>query len=197
MIILLSGAIYHLVEFVIVSGLDILTVSDKLSAFSLCSFKACCNASISALCSLTASSTAWRDSVLRCSARSLWSQPKSCLIMLKYIIHKENGITIKLHVWEKALKRQMFYLFCFSLSSSLCRSLVRLSAWVFSSSRAPLHASHCLSFSSNSSFRDSSSTTCSSSMLHVVFSVSMFWEHKLKDHSHGLSVKCYHSHNFL
>lgn len=70
------------------------------------------------------------------------------------------------------------YLFCFSLSSSLCRSLVRLSAWLFSSSRAALQASHCLSFSSNSSFRDSSSTTCSSNMLHVVFSVSMFWYDK-------------------
>lgn len=49
-----------------------LTVSERLSAFSLCSFKACCKARISALCSLTASSTAWRDSELRWSARSLW-----------------------------------------------------------------------------------------------------------------------------
>lgn len=78
-------------------------------------------------------------------------------------------------IWHTALTMLRHYLFCFSLSRSLCRSLVRLSAWLFSSSRAPLQASHCLSFSSNSSFRDSSSTTCSSSMLHVVFSVSMFW----------------------
>lgn len=46
-------------------------MSERLSALSLCSFSACCKARISALCSFTASSTAWRDSVLRWSARNL------------------------------------------------------------------------------------------------------------------------------
>lgn len=48
-----------------------LTVSARLSAFSFWSLRACCRARISALCSFTASSTAWRDSELRCSERSL------------------------------------------------------------------------------------------------------------------------------
>lgn len=48
-----------------------LTVSVRLSAFSFWSLRACCRARISVLCSFTASSTAWRDSELRCSERSL------------------------------------------------------------------------------------------------------------------------------
>lgn len=70
------------------------------------------------------------------------------------------------------------HLFCFSVSSSLWTSLVRLSAWFFSSSSVPLQASHCLSFSSSSSFMVSSSRTCSSSIVHVVFRVSRFYSDK-------------------
>ncbi|TNN77628.1 hypothetical protein EYF80_012218 [Liparis tanakae] len=115
-----------------------LTVSTRLSAFAFWSLRACCRARISALCSFTAFSAAWRDSELRCSERSL-----------KHTAHQ----------WRR----------------SLWMSLVLLSAWFFSSSSVALQASHCLSFSSSSSFRVSSSRTCSSSMVHVVFSVSRFW----------------------
>lgn len=52
-----------------------LTVSARLSALSFWSLRACWRARSSALCSLTACSTAWRDSELRCSARSLKHQP--------------------------------------------------------------------------------------------------------------------------
>lgn len=55
----------------LLNGVEILTVSARLSALSFWSLRACCRARISALCSLTACSTAWRDSELRCSARSL------------------------------------------------------------------------------------------------------------------------------
>lgn len=114
-----------------------------------------------------------------------------CLARLRAALVCTQSVMNKIS-WQHRLKQRpeslchtvfesvsVCHLFCFSLSNSLCRSLVRLSAWLFSSSRAPLQASHCRSFSSNSSFRDSSSTTCSSSMLHVVFSVSMFWKNKL------------------
>lgn len=58
---------------------EMLTVSARLSALSFWSLRACCRARISALCSLTACSTAWRDSVLRCSARSLQHSAGHCL----------------------------------------------------------------------------------------------------------------------
>ncbi|MCJ8735086.1 hypothetical protein PDJAM_G00242830, partial [Pangasius djambal] len=45
-----------------------------------------------------------------------------------------------------------------------CISRALRSAWFFSSSSAVLQLSHCLSFSNSSSFRVSSSSTCSSSM---------------------------------
>lgn len=135
------------------------TVSERPSAFSFWSFKACCSTRISALCSFTASSTAWRDSELRWSARNLKRQSKRVRTL-----HWNICKCVFVHC----------NLFCFSLSSCLCISRALRSAWFFSSSSAVLQLSHCLSFSNSSSFKVSSSSTCSSSMVHVVFRVSIF-----------------------
>lgn len=78
-----------------------------------------------------------------------------------------------------------YNLFCFSLSSCLCISRALRSVWFFSSSSAVLQLSHCLSFSNSSSFRVSSSSTCSSSMVHVVFRVSMFYTHTYTKYAHS------------
>lgn len=66
----------------------LLTLSERLSALSFCSFNACWRAKISALCSLTASSTTWRDSVMRWSARTL--HPKWKAHLLAHLFHRSN-----------------------------------------------------------------------------------------------------------
>ncbi|KPP66966.1 hypothetical protein Z043_114485 [Scleropages formosus] len=96
------------------------------------------------------------------------------LVLFDCQLHRLAGLSTALVGTQPGAQRGRVDLKA-AVSSSLCRSRALLSAWFFSSSRALRHASHCRSFSRSSSFRVSSSSTCSSSMVHVVFKVSMFY----------------------
>lgn len=91
-----------------------LTVSARLSAFSFWSLRACCRARISVLCSFTASSTAWRDSELRCSERSLREKEEgrgSSSIIAHFaekLLHQQQG-EVLISVGLRVTTSSVFY----------------------------------------------------------------------------------------